>query len=784
MLVDSPIRKALHQTDTEVRSVDQTTVVSNIRIKDKEVRSCYREHLSQEKKTKGSQENYKAKVLPVVQRASSFSSKVRRENCHLRNTLSKIHPGVINIVEKLHVKPQQPAGATKLFSKNWEKLTQDPYILNIVKEGLMIPLLNQPKQGKIPKEISYCSEMKSQVKKEILTLMEKGAVKKVLPDQSQFLSNLFLREKKEKGTYRPVINLKNLNAYIPYEKFKMETLKDVKDILRQGDFLVKIDLKDAYFSIPLHQKSKNLVRFPWEGSIYEFQCLMFGLGPAPKIFTKLLKIPISLLRRLQIRIVIYIDDILITASSQEEAKMGRESVIYLLENLGFVINYKKSVLEPTQTLEYLGIIINSQTMTFSIPKEKLEKIETLCEDLLKSKQVTLRKLSSAIGNLMATAPAFTPAPLQVRFLQRCLRQNLEKTAQNYEAWVTLDPLAKEELTWWRENLRLLNGKPIKIQPPDLIISSDAAKGLQGGWGAHCGKVSTGGQWTPEEKGLHINILELKAASLAIKTFTKNNRNIAIHLLLDNQVALAYVLKMGRPSNETLLHLAKEIWTYLIDKQITLTAEYIPSKLNKIADFKSRNCQDWGDWKLDKTIFKKVIVLWGMPEIDLFASRTSHQIPKYYSWNPDPHCLAVDALVQKWDQNLLYAFPPFCLIGRCLEKLRRTSTTLILIAPIWVTQPWYPTLLGMLTAHPRIIRLTKESLKHPSGGPHPLVTNKTLNLAAWRISGSVESQRHYQKQLRHLSQNPGRKELENITTRPGVDSFAGVVKEKLIPFRAL
>jgi len=96
---------------------------------------------------------------------------------------------------------------------------------------------------------------------------------------------LFLREKRDPGSYRPVINLKELNAYIPYQKFKMETLKDVKDILQPGKFMVTIGLKDAYCSIPLDQKSKKYVRFQWEGNLYEFQCLMFGLGPAPRIFT-------------------------------------------------------------------------------------------------------------------------------------------------------------------------------------------------------------------------------------------------------------------------------------------------------------------------------------------------------------------------------------------------------------------------------------------------------------------------------------------------------------------
>ena len=100
--------------------------------------------------------------------------------------------------------------------------------------------------------------MNQQVNIEILSLLEKGAIQKVNPRRDQFLSNLFLREKKEPGSYRPIINLKELNSHIPYQKFKMETLKDVKDILKEKDFMIKIDLKDAYFAIPLTTTQKSM----------------------------------------------------------------------------------------------------------------------------------------------------------------------------------------------------------------------------------------------------------------------------------------------------------------------------------------------------------------------------------------------------------------------------------------------------------------------------------------------------------------------------------------------
>ena len=195
---------------------------------------------------------------------------------------------------------------------------------------------------------------KDLVTKEITSLLKKGAIRKTQFQRGQVLSSLFLREKKD-GSQRPILNLRNLNSYIPYLHFKMESLKEVKNLIKEGDWMVKVDLKDAYFTLPLHESSKKFVRFKWEGTIYEFLCLCFGLGPAPRLFTKLLKVPISILRRLNVRLIIYLDDMLLFGENLMEIEMARDSLLFLLQTLGFVINWEKSLLNPTREIEFLGI---------------------------------------------------------------------------------------------------------------------------------------------------------------------------------------------------------------------------------------------------------------------------------------------------------------------------------------------------------------------------------------------------------------------------------------------
>ena len=111
-------------------------------------------------------------------------------------------------------------------------------------------------------------------------------------------------------------------------------------MLKEGEYMCKMDLKDAFFTVPL--TCCQLVRFLWEGNLYEFLCLCFGLGTDPQIFAKLLKVPVSLMRRLNIRILIYLDDMLIVSQSIVRLKVARDTVSFLLQHFGFVINLKMS----------------------------------------------------------------------------------------------------------------------------------------------------------------------------------------------------------------------------------------------------------------------------------------------------------------------------------------------------------------------------------------------------------------------------------------------------------
>ena len=86
--------------------------------------------------------------------------------------------------------------------------------------------------------------------------------------------------------------------------------------------------------------------------------------------------------------------------------------------------------------------------------------------------------------------------------------------------------------------------------------------------------------------------------------------------------------------------------------------HIPGIDNVNADALSRNFNDSVEWSLSPSMFRAITGRLGMPDVDMFASRLNHMVPRFFSWRPDPACEAVNAFSQSWHGVVGYAFPPF------------------------------------------------------------------------------------------------------------------------------
>ena len=98
--------------------------------------------------------------------------------------------------------------------------------------------------------------------------------------------------------------------------------------------------------------------------------------------------------------------------------------------------------------------------------------------------------------------------------------------------------------------------------------------------------------------------------------------------------------------------------------------------------------------LSAPIFQRIVALFGKPDIDLFASRLNAQVEDYVSWKPHPMAKFVDAFTIDWSQFFFYAYPPFCLVSRCVQKIIHDQASGILVIPLWTTEPYFTAVLSL------------------------------------------------------------------------------------------
>ena len=298
-----------------------------------------------------------------------------------------------------------PAGRLAHCTRVWASITSDPWVLSAVK-GYALELDHQPHQVHAPYQRALSSEAERTLDLEVGKLLDKKAVVRVEPSPGQFVSSVFTVPKKD-GSQRLVVNLKPLNRAVSKQRFKMEGAHMLKDLVRKGDWMTSID---AYMSVPIHPPHRKWLRFLWKGQLYEFQCLPFGLSSAPRVFTKILRPVMAVLRRRGIRCIIYIDDLLLLSQSKEELVEITKEVLDLLRLLGFVINWVKSILTPCQTILFLGFVVDSRKLSLILPEDKLMRIQRDCLQTLQMPSLSLHYLARLIGRMAATSQAILPAP--------------------------------------------------------------------------------------------------------------------------------------------------------------------------------------------------------------------------------------------------------------------------------------------------------------------------------------------------------------------------------------
>lgn len=621
------------------------------------------------------------------------------------------------------------AGRLQLFIDNWRKITSDNYIISSL-EGYRIPFIKRPFQKTPPKEKVLSEVERKQLDIKIDELLQKGAIEECEYCEGQFLSSFFLVPKPD-GSNRFIFNLKELNKFIKPPHFKMEDIRSVIKLVSPKDFMGSLDLKDAYFIVPIYKKHKKFLKFRFEEKMFQFTCLPFGLCTSPYIFTKIMKPVVSKLRLEGMLLILYLDDFLFIHNSKDLCEKNIKKAISFLQDLGFIINFEKSTLVARQRCKYLGFIIDSVNYTLELIDKKKNQIIEFTKEFKKGNSYKIRNFAVFLGILTAACPAVAYGFIRCKRLERQKFLSLKVNGDNYEGKIYIKECMMEDLNWWKINAAI-GMNPIKNQNFSMEIYSDSSLS---GWGCYCNDISTGGFWNKEEKKKHINYLELLAAFFALKSFASNLSENEVLLRLDNTTAISYVNRGGGVKYPHLSELAREIWKWCEERKIWITASYISSAENIQADKASRNTNIDTEWELSPSYFNQIEKRFGNFSVDLFATRLNKKCNRFYSRFPDPEAEAVDAFTKSWRNENFYAFPPFALILRTLRKIINDKTVGVLIVPLWSTQPWYPLFTSLLTEPIITFEPSNSLLVSPyRDKSHPLASR--LSLVAGKLSGQL------------------------------------------------
>lgn len=563
----------------------------------------------------------------------------------------------------------------------------------------------------------------------ISKLINLAAVSVCERSEGDFISSIFLTSKPNGGK-RFILNLKPLNKFVQKSHFKMEDHRVATKLVPKNGYLATIDLKEAYFSVPICKAHRKYLRFVFNSTVYEFNAVPYGLCVAPRIFTKIMKEVISYLRQRGYRSVVYLDDILCIGDTFSECHSNVTNTLELLQRLGFVVNFEKSVLTPRRTCKFLGFILNSADLSLSLPSDKINNISKLVKKFASLPNCTIRELSQLIGILVSACPAIKYGWLYTKTLERQKFLALQ-THNNFEAKIKLPAVVLPDLLWWNHNIRSSSNHMRPDAKFSLEVFTDASRT---GWGAYCNGNRINGGWKDVELSFHINYLELLAVFMGLKCFVHETSNCAILLRVDNTTAISYINRMGGIQFPHLHDLAKTIWQWCEKRNIWLFASYINTKDNVEADEESRKINVDIEWELSDWAFQMIVNKLGQPDIDLFASRTNTKCNSYVSWKQDPDALTVDAFTINWRSSRFYAFPPFSLVLKCLRKIINDKATGILVFPYWTGQPWFPLLKKMLISEIIYFKPNRDLLRSNYRSQHPLYKNLTLGAA--KLSGSL------------------------------------------------
>ena len=613
------------------------------------------------------------------------------------------------------VKPTPVAGNIHRpqFRSFWERLTQDSYVLSIIRNGYRIPFRDnvvlRPYRERNNK--SALDNM-PYLQEHVESLLVDTTISEVF-SQPFCCNPLTVASRYVEGLLklRMCIDLSRyINLLLKKESVTLPSLEKALKLLLPGDYQATFDLKSAFHHVLIHPDFRKYLGFSipdaktGKDRYFVFRVLPFGLASAVQLLARLTKPICIFLAAEGIRISIYIDDGWILALLRELAIQHFKRTFQVLAQAGFIVSPQKSDTPATvsQTKKHLGFIVNSVTMTVSAPQSKIDDISALVRQTLALPSYTARQVAKLTGKIIALYPALGPI---VHVLARLAQSELAAFTDQF-GWsgsLKLSPDASNALLLLVSGFSSFNGYPVRnestarslssfigplpqdrqvFNDPSAIIASDASAH------ASCSYAVSGASrlfhqsvFSLEETGFSSGHRELLAVKSTLESMTSSfDRGSSVFWLTDSENLVTFLTKGSskKAIQNTVIDIFRLSHSLLLD--------IIPIHLKRsdyriqVADYGSRY-YDPDDWACDTASFESLTVRWPAT-IDLFAHFSNTQLPRFYSYGNAPHTSGIDAFAHSWDNEIAWCCPPISLVIPALKKIAASTMQAILIVPAW------------------------------------------------------------------------------------------------------
>ena len=386
--------------------------------------------------------------------------------------------------------------------------------------------------------------------------------------------------------------------------------------------------------VPMHQAVRKYLRFVVNKKVYQFTCLPFGLATSPREFTKLLRSVVSLLRQQGVKLHVYLDNWQIRADTPEQAQLHAQTTIKVLQFLGWIINFEKSDLTPSQDFQFIGMQFNTRRFTVAPLLKMSVKVQSVHQHWMANPNITARDLHRLLGMLVFMASLVRRGRLRLRPVHGGPPQHGARGPGNWSDRIQVPLWVLSEVAWW-SSPAVLQGLPLATKETEVTL------------------------------------------------FT---------------VTVAYIKNEGGTKSHTLMQMTIWLLKWCDSKAITLVPIHLPGMRNIQADSLSRVGQTLTtEWTMAMESLRPVFAKWGEPQIDMFATFANRRLVKFVSPYPDPRAEWTDAMSMPWDKErgLLYAFPPFKMVPQVLQKIAQSpGVQVILIAQLQPAASWFPELMDL------------------------------------------------------------------------------------------